>query len=64
MAATTGAQLLPEEAVEPLLKELLPVTTLLTPNIPEAELLVKHSGLTLEHKTNSVSSLIGLAKYV
>lgn len=44
MVATTGAQLLPEEAVKTLCKELLPQTFLLTPNIPEANLIVRESG--------------------
>jgi hydroxymethylpyrimidine kinase/phosphomethylpyrimidine kinase len=41
MVATTGAQLLPEDAVQTLIAELLPITTLLTPNLPEAKLLLK-----------------------
>ena len=44
MVATTGAQLLPETAVKRLCDELLPVTFILTPNIPEANLLVKEAG--------------------
>ncbi|KAF2673211.1 hypothetical protein BT63DRAFT_396951 [Microthyrium microscopicum] len=64
MVATTGAKLLPEDAIEVLLKELLPVASLLTPNIPEAELLVKHSGLTLDQQTSTVHSLLELAKEV
>jgi len=41
MVATTGAQLLPHDAVQTLISELLPVTTILTPNISEAQLLAK-----------------------
>ncbi len=39
MVATSGARLLEPEAVELLKRELLPLATLLTPNIPEAEAL-------------------------
>lgn len=41
MVSTSGSQLLPEDAVETLIKELLPLTTILTPNIPEAKLLLR-----------------------
>ncbi|KAF7192336.1 putative hydroxymethylpyrimidine/phosphomethylpyrimidine kinase 2 [Pseudocercospora fuligena] len=44
MVATSGAQLLPESAVNTLCSELLPVTTVLTPNIPEANLMLKKAG--------------------
>ena len=39
MVATSGSKLLSDDAVETLKKELLPLATLLTPNIPEAEVL-------------------------
>ncbi|RMX92183.1 hypothetical protein D0868_13556 [Hortaea werneckii] len=44
MVATSGAQLLPEKAVKVLCDRLLPVTFLLTPNIPEANLILKEAG--------------------
>lgn len=44
MVATTGAQLLPENAVRTLCDVLLPRTFILTPNIPEANLILKESG--------------------
>ncbi|KAK3079081.1 hypothetical protein LTS18_005788, partial [Coniosporium uncinatum] len=44
MVATSGAQLLPEDAIDTLTKTLLPQTTILTPNLPEAVLLLKHAG--------------------
>lgn len=44
MIATSGARLLPEDAVRTLREELLPLTTILTPNIPEAKLLLKDAG--------------------
>ena len=39
MVATSGARLISEEAVEVLKNRLLPLATVVTPNIPEAELL-------------------------
>ncbi|WEV43566.1 bifunctional hydroxymethylpyrimidine kinase/phosphomethylpyrimidine kinase [Lactobacillus sp. ESL0684] len=39
MVAKGGAQLLSDEAVETVKKELLPLATLVTPNLPEAEVL-------------------------
>ena len=39
MVATSGARLINQEAIEVLCRELLPLATVLTPNIPEAEVL-------------------------
>ncbi len=39
MVATSGAKLITDEAIETLKKELLPLATVITPNIPEAEVL-------------------------
>ncbi|EID85317.1 phosphomethylpyrimidine kinase [Treponema sp. JC4] len=39
MVATSGAKLITDEAIETLKKELLPLATIITPNIPEAEVL-------------------------
>ncbi|MBP5378495.1 MAG: bifunctional hydroxymethylpyrimidine kinase/phosphomethylpyrimidine kinase [Ruminococcus sp.] len=39
MVATSGAKLIADEAVETLKAELLPIATVVTPNIPEAEIL-------------------------
>ena len=44
MVATTGAQLLPEIAIKTLCHDLLPKTYILTPNIPEANLILKEAG--------------------
>jgi hydroxymethylpyrimidine/phosphomethylpyrimidine kinase / thiaminase len=41
MVSTSGAQLLPGDAVRILREKLLPMTTILTPNIPEAILLLR-----------------------
>lgn len=40
MVATSGARLLHPDAVETLIGELLPLATLITPNLPEAEVLL------------------------
>ena len=48
MVATSGARLLAEEALQTLKTELLPLADVVTPNIPEAEIL---SGMTI---TNAV----------
>lgn len=39
MVATSGAKLISDDAIETLEKELLPLATVITPNIPEAEVL-------------------------
>ena len=44
MVATSGAKLISDEAVSTLKEELLPIATVITPNIPEAEVL---SGLEI-----------------
>ena len=44
MVSTSGSRLLEEEALEALREQLLPLATLITPNIPEAEVL---SGLSI-----------------
>lgn len=51
MIATSGAQLLPGDAVRKLRELLLPMTTVLTPNIPEATLLLRDADI--EHRTPS-----------
>ena len=48
MVATSGAKLLRDDAVEALCRELLPLAAVLTPNIPEAEIL---SGLSITDAT-------------
>lgn len=39
MVATSGSALIKNDAVETMVKELLPISTLVTPNIPESEIL-------------------------
>ena len=51
MVASAGSSLIKQEAVQTLIKELLPISILVTPNIPEAQVL---SGLTIENKEDMV----------
>jgi len=52
MVATSGSSLIKNDAVQTLIEELLPIATLVTPNIPEAEIL---SGLTIKTKEDMVA---------
>jgi hydroxymethylpyrimidine kinase/phosphomethylpyrimidine kinase len=61
MVSTSGSQLLPAEAVRQLRELLLPLATVLTPNVPEAKLLLSNAGLTVQDPKN-VDDLINLAK--
>ena len=53
MVATSGSALLKNNAVQILIEELLPIATLVTPNIPEAEAI---SGLTIESKEDMIAA--------
>ena len=57
MVATSGSRLMQTEAVSVLVEKLLPLATLVTPNIPEAEVL---SGRTIESKEDMLCA----AKYI
>ena len=63
MVATTGAQLLPNSAVKTLCDELLPQTFILTPNIPEANVILKEAGHA-EIEIRDLDSLNNLARTV
>lgn len=49
MVATSGARLICEEAVNTMKKKLLPIATVITPNIPEAQVL---SGIEIKGKSD------------
>jgi hypothetical protein len=53
MVSTSGAQLLPHEAIAQLSQHLLPHTTIVTPNIPEATLLLTQNG----HQVGEIQSV-------
>ena len=53
MVATSGAKLISDDAIETLKKELLPLATVITPNIPEAEVL---SGMEIKSEEDMIKS--------
>ena len=57
MVASAGSSLIQQEAVQVLIRELLPLATLVTPNIPEARVL---SGLPIE----TGADMIAAAKHI
>jgi len=60
MVATSGAKLLEDEALDALRTRLLPLATIITPNIPEAELLLGRpidDGDAAEHATAALLEL-------
>ncbi|KAL6706591.1 ATP-dependent RNA helicase dbp2 [Coniothyrium glycines] len=63
MVSTSGSQLLPLVAVSTLIKDLLPITTILTPNLPEAKLLLEVSGVDIEDPTNA-NDVISIARSI
>lgn len=59
MVATSGSKLLKTDAVSTLIRELLPLATLVTPNIPEAEIL---SGMPVSDKENMIEAAEHISK--
>ena len=53
MVASAGSSLIRQEAVQVLVRELLPLATLLTPNIPETQVL---SGLTIRDRDDMIAA--------
>ena len=53
MVATSGAKLISDEAIETLEKNLLPLATVITPNIPEAEVL---TGMKIVSEDNMIEA--------
>ncbi|NGP45913.1 bifunctional hydroxymethylpyrimidine kinase/phosphomethylpyrimidine kinase [Bacillaceae bacterium SIJ1] len=58
MVAKSGDALLAEDARSSLLNELLPLATVVTPNIPEAEEMVGQSITTIEHMKDAAKKLV------
>ena len=54
MVATSGAKLISDDAIDTLKKELLPIAAVVTPNIPEAEVL---SGMKISSKEDMEAGL-------
>ncbi len=60
MVSTSGHRLIEEEAIDALCKELIPLARVITPNIPEAELLL--GGVTLDKQQQLPEAASILAK--
>ena len=60
MVAKSGDRLLREEAVEALRRELIPLATVVTPNLPEAEVLVGRPVATLDDMRAAAVDIVGL----
>ena len=59
MVATSGAKLINDEAIEALKSQLLPMATVLTPNIPEAEVL---SGMKIETADDMIKAAAAIGE--
>ena len=59
MVATSGAKLINDEAIEALKSQLLPMATVLTPNIPEAEVL---SGMKIETAEDMIKAAAAIGE--
>ena len=53
MVASAGSSLMKQNAVQTLITELLPISTLVTPNIPEAQVL---SGMSIRNKDDMIAA--------
>jgi len=60
MIATSGARLLEDSALDALRTRLIPLASLLTPNIPEAELLLGRRIVTAEDAEDAAAALLDL----
>lgn len=63
MVSTSGTRLLPQGAVTDLRMHLLPMTTILTPNVPEAKLLLSDAGHEMKDP-QCIDDLVNIAKAV
>ena len=53
MISTSGSALMKNDAIQILIEELLPISSLVTPNIPEAQVL---SGMSIKNKENMIDA--------
>ena len=60
MVSASGAKLLEDSAINTLKKELIPLALVITPNIPEAEVLVNKKIKTLEGVKNAAKEILKL----
>ena len=63
MVSTSGSALLAEAAISTLIESLLPLTTVLTPNLPEAELLLKTANKPFASPQN-VEDIVSIARAI
>lgn len=61
MVATSGSNLISEDAMEVLIKELLPLGTIITPNIPEAE---RICGFSIESEKDMVRAAKEIGEHI
>ena len=61
MVATSGSALMKTDAVKTLMKEILPIATVVTPNIPEAEIL---SGMHIDNEKDMESAAEIIGQYL
>jgi hydroxymethylpyrimidine/phosphomethylpyrimidine kinase len=59
MVSTSGRKLLDQKAFGSLIKELIPLASLITPNIPEAEVL---SGIKIENSKDMIQAAVSISK--
>lgn len=67
MVASTGHPLMKEDALDTIREKLLPLATIITPNLPEAGILLKKSVVTMadqEIAVEELSSTFGVATYL
>ena len=63
MISTSGNTLLPRASIKRLREELLPITTVLTPNVPEALYLLKDAGMEYD-EPKCIDDMAILAKAI
>lgn len=67
MVASTGDPLMKEDALDTIRESLLPLATIITPNLPEAGILLRKSVATIEDQESAVeelTSIFGVATYL
>jgi hydroxymethylpyrimidine/phosphomethylpyrimidine kinase len=64
MVAKGGARLLREDAVEALRENLIPLAAVITPNLPEAQVLLERDITTLEERRQAARDLVGMGARV
>ncbi|MDI9240366.1 bifunctional hydroxymethylpyrimidine kinase/phosphomethylpyrimidine kinase [Lysobacter sp. LF1] len=60
MVSTSGARLLETSALDALRTRLIPMATLITPNLPEAELLIGRAIVDIDAMHEAIGTLLGL----